>query len=188
MVELFKKAGVIDDPEFDIVSPGYKEDGDHFRAEHYHVCLKIDDIYFNIEGTNNIINENDLILSKYSTYMPTGWTVFPFEDEDKEHVDEYYNILTDSIEDVYFENRSLENNVEQYIDAEDEYMTLPIEERFNLFMDVITNNAEYTLLGFNKILRLKHSLFKGSEIITSDDHKAIYGIQYMENKNLDIDV
>ena len=154
LIEMLKRTKVVQDIDHE----GYVTDGTEIMPKHYPVDVTIDNINFIIDGTNGIIDNNDLVLCKYSTHKIQGWKVFP---EDNAEQNE---ILNKSIERVYRENISLANNIERYLKAKDDCFDISLDGRMDLFLD-FSKSAEYTILGFNKLLKLKHLLFTQKSLL-----------------------
>lgn len=169
--ELFERAEVTDR----IIHKGYELEGNNrFKAKHFPVIAIIDGIEYSIDGTDGIIDQNDLVLSKYSTHKPIGWQF------GQSHTPSQAKQLSAIIEKVYNENKTLENNLEKYFKNNDSDFNIPIETRMQLFLE-FSQFAEYSLLGFNKLLKLKHIFFKQKELLSRKNTSL-----FIENKNVDV--
>ena len=83
----------------------YQVETNTFPAFHDVLTIYIDDIPYYLDATAGVLDNNDLVLSKYSTHKPNGWIC------GYNAPDEHKQILRKALEKVYAENQSLESNI-----------------------------------------------------------------------------
>lgn len=157
--ELLYEADVCDNLEFLSI-----DKQNNFSTIHDGVLCIIDGIQYFIDATYRVLDNNDLILTKYSNFKPSGW----------ELCDETQNseMLNNAIEKVYSDELNHSNIVNAYkLQKAEDYLDLPLKKRVDIFLKMSKNFKDYTLGEFNYLLKLKRIIFSNQELNGTKDAK-----------------
>lgn len=163
--QLFFDADVIQDIDINF----YDLLENRFPHIHDELFVQIDDVQYKIDATAGVLDNNDLVLSKYACHRPNGWIC------SYGSTDEAKSKLLEAIEKVYSENQSLDSKLEEYMKQKkfnNSFITLPIDMRVQMFLE-LANSADYSLFGFNNLLKYKHLCFAGEDYGFTKDNLVI---------------
>lgn len=152
---LLEDANIVDE-----VNSSYNQFSKKFSWFHEPVMATIDGTTYTIDSTMGVLDNNDLVLSKYAGHKPNGWKCLYRSD-----IEEREAVLQEAIEKVYSENKSFYSAVQDYISLKqnnNELLELPLETRLQMFIDMAMT-VDYSLLGFNNLLKYKHLIFNDNE-------------------------
>lgn len=151
---------------------------------HDDLRLVIDGEKFSVDATLGVLDNNDLTLSKYSTYLLDGWEPAPRLHEEKAF-DKITKKINNAIKKVQSENQTINNNVSEYLRAktlDNSYEELPLDDRVKMFMSALTFTPKYSILSFNYLLKLKHKIFTASEQGINEQFKSNIDLIFLKNK------
>ena len=165
LTQLLFDAGVVDGIDLSF----YQVQTNSFPIFHEELIVYIDNITYYLDATAGVLDNNDLTLSKYAGHKPYGWICgYNAPDEDKTN-------LRKALEKVYSENQTLDSKIEQYIklkQSEGNILELPLEARVKMFLE-LSKTADYSLFGFNNLLKFKHLCFDGADFGDVKDHNIV---------------
>ena len=173
--KLLEKAGVCD-------SSVYKNlhwEGDKFSPYHYHVYTNIDGLSLVIDGTEGVLNDNDLTLSKYSTHKLSGWGFISVV-EGLKYKDQLNNAI-DEVQEEVAKLRALEEEYLQIKVEQNSFFRLKLSDRIKMFFDAVKDAPDYSILSFNYILQLKQKLFSKEELGTYSRRKQYIDLIFARN-------
>lgn len=151
----------------------------YLNSMHNKLFLPIDGSIFSVDATVGILDNNDLILSKYSSHKINGWKVLN-ENNHKSQLD-----LNNALNEIN-NNHKKPNfpHIEQILSKCEEYKTLPLEKRFSIFLVLSKFAPEYSILSFNYLLKLKRLLFTDKELKSSKDQiRQFVDLQFVLDKH-----
>ena len=153
----------------------YEPATNQFYVFHDQLLVYIDDVDYYLDATLGVLDNNDLVLSKYAGHKPDGWICsYKAGPEKKEQ-------LRVALEKVYGENRSLDSKLEKYVtdkNLNDEFLKVPLEDRVKMFLE-LAKTTDYSLFGFNNLLKYKHLCFAVDEMGKTKDRVIV-------DKNIDL--
>ena len=154
-----------------------------FKNTHHVNLLMIDGLYCEVDATLGVLDNNDLVDMKYAGQRIQGFfvSVLSLGEEKRTKVLDEYQAGLNMIE----QNEPLNSLALEYLELKaDDYKKLPIEERFNLFMNLLKQAPEYSITSLNYILKLKGSLFLRSEAsIEETARKQYVSISFVREQN-----
>ncbi len=152
-LELLDQAHACDEVSFLINRPTA---GSIILPSHSSLHLSIDDVQYDVDASLGILNNNDLVLSKYYNHQLLGWQAVQSKDQPK---------LNEVLQKVRAEHNNLTLLQADYIAQKgSELWEMPLRERACMFLDMALEAPEYSVLTFNYMLKLKNLLFKDEEI------------------------
>ena len=171
LTQLLFDSGVVQGIDLSFYEPATNQ----FYNFHDQLVVCIDGVDYYLDATLGVLDNNDLVLSKYAGHKPDGWIcAYNASDESK-------NNLRKALEKVYGENRSLDSKLEKYVtdkNLNDEFLKVPLEERVKMFLE-LAKTTDYSLFGFNNLLKYKHLCFSGDEFGHVKDYVVV-------DKNIDL--
>ncbi len=140
----------------------------HIVNLHDIVRLTIDGKKYSIDSTSGVLVNSDLMNAKYSTGTLVGWDV---DNRDEQLTDEQVEILEDEIFNAQDKVRgniiALDKNIHDYKKLKynnDTYMSLPVESRVMMLLELAVANNEYNLTSFNYLIKLRDLFFNYKEL------------------------
>ncbi len=135
---------------------------DRISSAHEPLEFTIDGVYYSVDSTYGVINNCDLTESKYGIPELYGWEIITDNIEDRQAACNHFNDVADE---VIRENTSdFDKAVYQYIfNKGDDLVKLPLQERFDMFMELLQKTPPYSVHSLNYLIKLKHSLFTREE-------------------------
>jgi len=150
----------------------------YLNSTHSKLILPIDGFLFSVDATVGILDNNDLILSKYSSHKINGWKVLD-KNNHKSQIE--LNKALNEINNT--RNNSQFQHIEQILSKCEEYKSLPLEKRFSIFLALSKFAPEYSILSFNYLLKLKRLLFTDQELKSSKDQiRQFVDIHFVKDK------
>ena len=153
-MQLLVDAGICSQKDFDenisITTEG-------FSPFHKTVCFKVDGIDLCADSTLGILDNNDLVLSKYLYFKPKGLIVAS---------DEGKKVLDAAIEKVIANKNEAKLLEDEYLKIKGEDIErISLQERVNMFFEGVKNmQVPYSILAFSYLLKLKRKLFSIDEL------------------------
>ena len=133
-----------------------------FKTGHESLTFEIDGTGYDVDATYGIINNCDITLSKYGTPTFDGWLVLP---EKVDHPEEAEAEFLRARDEVARGNIEFDRFVKSYIFSRGKsYVQMPLQERFDLFLEYLQNTPPYSVQSLNYIIKLKHLLFTSDEL------------------------
>ena len=136
-----------------------KEDPTRFLCDHQSLTLTIDSQQYSVDSTYGVLDDNDLVDSKFGVPSFDGWSLSEeSQSEDFEKFDKAIEKLTE-------EEREVTNLGLKYVTGKGkDLLDLPVTERRDLFFRLLQHAPKSSIHGLNYLLRLKNSLFRKREI------------------------
>lgn len=151
-------------------------DEGYLESFHQELLLVIDKKMYHVDATYGVLDNNDLALSKIGMNPFSGWEAEGGNSlSKKKRIQE--GLLRD-IEKVKFKSCSnLKSLSKQYVLMKgDEYKYLSIQDKCNLYLELLQKTPEYSIASFSFLLKLRKVLF--SEEIAANKHED--GVYFME--------
>lgn len=146
---------------------------ENFDIFHAFAAFEIDGQYFSADAVEGIFDKSDLTLAKYPGYKISGWCVGNRYDSDYA---QKKAALDEAIALVQSDSNIFQSYVNEYLRAKQEEVSLEsfdLNERTGLFLDAVSEIDDYSIQGFNLLLKLKHLYFTDEEQGLTDNRRKI---------------
>jgi len=150
-----------------------------FLEEHQFATITINDVEYNFDPLQGVLELNDLMNLKYYGGKIRGIWVYYFspnrlKDKDKIYAElEEYKNQANAIRD-----KNLNTLASEYvIKKQNELKKLPLEDRFDLFLLLVEKSPKNSIVALNYLLSIKDALFKHREVTSSS---SAFFTQYMQ--------
>ena len=146
-----------------------------FPTKHQPLELKIDGVNYIVDSTYGVLDNNDLVLCKYSTHKIIGWEIDKFQNIF--NYEDQIARLKKAINKVQTKQSTLEILSKKYIEAkllDESFKNLSLDQKVKLFLDATTKLQSYSILSLNYLLRLKRHIFSKQELGFEPDEQDMY--------------
>ncbi len=159
-------------------------DNGTFSSNHYDLRLIIDGNAFSVDATFGVLDYNDLVLSKYSSYTLEGWEPVPGLTPKVDSI--LTRKIARAVKKVQSDNAKLNENVKEYLRAkllDDSYQNYSLDDRVKMFMSALNFCPEYSIFSFNYLLKLKRKFFTPEELGKNKQEKTNIDLVFSKTTN-----